>query len=150
MINDSRDFPYFELKTSFTSSKSISLLVTISLIKSLSLVPIPAMLLYKHSAKNSVRFLAHFTEKLKQSRVDTFYRNITIGFCILQLPMPRRPSSKSPENSFLMAFSNVWPVILSYSVKMARSWAKLREHKMALNVDSSVPNLSSPVKVLNV
>lgn len=59
-------------------------------------------------------------------------------------PIARRPSLISPENSFLMAFSNGCPVRFSYSTNMAWSWAKLREHRMALNVDSSVPNLSSP------
>lgn len=81
--------PYIRSKATLISFKSTSQRVTIKRINWLSFVPMPAMLLCKRLAKNSALFVVHC--------------NIAI-----------KPSSMSPLNSFLIAFSKLCPVICWY------------------------------------
>jgi len=59
--------------------------------------------------------------------------------------MDRYPSSKLPANSRLIAVSMSWPAIFSYSRNIWRNCAKLRDTKIELKTDSSVPHCISPV-----
>ena len=54
------------------------------------------------------------------------------------------PFSRSPDISLLMLCSMLYLHCLLYSSKVALSCGKLRDDKMALNMDSSVPSFFSP------
>jgi len=53
---------------------------------------------------------------------------------VLIIPTVRRPSLMSPENSLFTASSTVFLEILAYSSNTARRWAKLRWHRIWLNL----------------
>lgn len=103
------------------------------------------MLLYNCSAKNPALSLTQLTARKK---VGINFKCV-VYIKIKQLPMARRPFSMSPENSFLMAFSMPCPVRFWYSTKTCCNCIMFLETKIALNVDSSVPNFNSPKNCKN-
>lgn len=60
------------------------------------------------------------------------------------LPIARRVSLESPENSDRMAAVRECPAILSYASRVACSWAWLRVHRTLVNTSASAPNLPIP------
>lgn len=62
LIQDSKLLPYFCSKASLMSPKSISDRLTMIRMRVLSFVPIPAIDLYRRSAKKSTFELQHFTK----------------------------------------------------------------------------------------
>lgn len=145
-MKSSNGSPYWWTNTFFISPISTSQRVTTSRMRWLSLVPRPFMLLYNCSAKKLVLFLTHFTIWktliLLRSLVYIFFSYIYYLF----LPIARRPFLISPENSFSIAFSISWPVMLWYSMNICCNCAMFLWTRIALKVDSSVPNRSSPVQ----
>lgn len=62
------------------------------------------------------------------------------------LPIANSPFRMSPENSFSIAVSKLWPVPCSYSMKTCCKCAMFRCTRTALKTDSSVPKRNSPEK----